>query len=493
MGYYDNLPPVAQLPQADIAGNTLRWQQVRQNKLLQASQQAQSDAAAQSIDKDGNYDSAKFNRLLSANPDAHYNMQPALTENNNQRSQQLANQDADLSLHAKRAGMMAGLVSPYLSKQGLRKADLAPAFGAALSHGLISMDQAQKEYAGLPDDEDSLRKSMRGFFNAAAGPQHGYNDGFGNVQMIDDGGQLRFVKVASPGGGGGASDTGTGVEKTLTPGEASTPTNIKLGNGQDLQTNLSHYTQAVNGHTKPTVPLDVMGDGRYPSQQTTDPSHDMAGIPGPVPGDVDAQQTAARASAEDANRLNQMGTHRNDRMSVLGNMAQDLERFPSGPGRETYRHYAAVLNNTFGTAIKAEEIQDAQSFNKFSAQLAQEQAKTLGAGTDGKLASAIAANPNSALQGNTNRLMLHQLMGNEDAINAKATAWQKSGLSPAQYHQWNQQFSQNFDPRAFQVIRMPPDEQRQIFDEMDKSKQLDEFRRHYNAMKRAGLFQHGDQ
>ncbi|GBD55937.1 hypothetical protein [Gluconobacter wancherniae] len=188
----------------------------------------------------------------------------------------------------------------------------------------------------------------------------------------------------------------------------------------------------------------------------------------------------------------QASANRNDRMAALGNMSSDLEGFTSGPGSERIRHFASVFDNWTGGNWKSSEIESAQSFNKWAQNLANAQCQALGTGTDSKLAAAVHASPNSALQGSTNRLMIHQLMGNEDAINAKAQAWQKAGLQPAQFQQWNQQFSQSFDPRAYQLLRMTPDERKTVFQGMKKSGQIEEFKKNYNAMAAAGLVPSGE-
>lgn len=65
-------------------------------------------------------------------------------------------------------------------------------------------------------------------------------------------------------------------------------------------------------------------------------------------------------------------------------------------------------------------------------------------------------------------------------------------MQPAQFQQWNQQFSQSFDPRAYQLLRMTPDERKTVFQGMKKSGQIEEFKKNYNAMAAAGLVPSGE-
>lgn len=135
-------------------------------------------------------------------------------------------------------------------------------------------------------------------------------------------------------------------------------------------------------------------------------------------------------------------------------------------------------------------MQSAQSFDKWAQNVANAQASAMGH-SDARLAAAEHAMPNSKMQAGTISKMLHELAGNEDAINAKANAWKASGLQPAQYQTWEQNFNQNFNPRAFQLLRMTPAERETAFKEMRASGQLEDFKKTYNSMAAAGLVPSG--
>lgn len=458
-----------------------------QNALLgQKARKAVGNALARHVRKDGSIDYGSAIADAASDPDAAYGLPDAVTQNNSQQAQNIGNQGAQLELNQRKAGMLAGLAAPLMSNPNVTKGDVARQLGVGVAHGLISMDQAQAAYSALPDDSSGIRQQVRGLMDASIGPAHAYNDAYGSMQLVDDGGTLHWQNVGSPASGQGGQNVGGGIAKQTSPETNSAPIDVINPDGSH---SILRRDQVVGGaQGRPTVPPEVMGSGRYPTAQPANPGYQSS----PAAGQTAALTETAQAGAQGANALMQASANRNDRMAALGNMSSDLEGFTSGPGSERIRHFASVFDNWTGGNWKSGEIENAQSFNKWAQNLANAQSQALGTGTDSKLAAAVHASPNSALQGSTNRLMIHQLMGNEDAINAKAQAWQKAGLQPAQFQQWNQQFSQSFDPRAYQLLRMTPDERKTVFQGMKKSGQIEEFKKNYNAMAAAGLVPSGE-
>ncbi|MBB2170491.1 hypothetical protein HLH36_19540, partial [Gluconacetobacter aggeris] len=324
-----------------------------------------------------------------------------------------------------------------------------------------------KVYSSLPADSKGIRTSVRGLMDSLMPGAGQSADAFGSLQLVDVGGHLQWQNVGSPASGQGGVNQGAPISKTLTPGEATAPQPYNDADGKPKIGTRAQVAQAngqggyVDTTNKPTVPLDVMGSGRYPGSQNdfsgagTDAQ--SAGFSaGPPAGQLEAQRATAEVGAKGANALMSAAASRNDRLGMLGNLATDLDGFTSGPGHEKWRALKAFAAN-WGMPIDTSDVDSAQSFNKWAQQLANAQSQALGS-SDARLSAAEHANPNSSLQKETNQLMIHQLMGNEDAINAKGQAWRASGLPAAQYQSWEQQFSQGFDPRAFQMLRMTPTE-----------------------------------
>ena len=360
----------------------------------------------------------------------------------------------------------------------------------------MSLDQAQQSYASLPEGGDELKQQVRGLTDAAIGPEHAYNDAYGSMQLVDVGGHLQWQNVGSAASGQGGVSTGAPIGKTLSPSEATAPQPYndadgkpRIGTRADV-VRANGQGQYLDGASKPTVPLSVMGDGSYPAQTGSGTGAQPGGFAaGPAPGQVDAQIATAKAGADGANALMQAASGRNERMTMLGNMQTELNGFTPGPGRAKIRSIEA-LAQSWGIPWNESEVESAQSFDKWAQNVANAQASAMGH-SDARLAAAEHAMPNSKMQAGTISKMLHELAGNEDAINAKANAWKASGLQPAQYQTWEQNFNQNFNPRAFQLLRMTPAERETAFKEMRASGQLEDFKKTYNSMAAAGLVPSG--
>lgn len=454
------------------------------NKIQQAEYDARmagGNALLGATDDSGRTDYAKARATMARDPKAAYGAAQAMREQNASRQEDVLNQDEQLAFqnHASTAAAngMGRLVNDPSNANVRGYAAFMKRLTPAASDQINTITN---QVLALPTTEQR-KEALKAAFTAHMG-QEASGRVFGTPTSVDDGQTIQTGTQAS-GMDGGAFTPAAGVQRQISPETNSSPMEVTNPDGSRSYV---RRDQVVGG-AKPTVPPEAMGSGRYPTQQPANPGYQAA----PAAGQTEALAATAKAGADGANALMQASANRNDRMAALGNMSSDLEGFTSGPGSERIRHFASVFDNWTVGNWKSSEIESAQSFNKWAQNLANAQSQALGTGTDSKLAAAVHASPNSALQGSTNRLMIHQLMGNEDAINAKAQAWQKAGLQPAQFQQWNQQFSQSFDPRAYQLLRMTPDERKTVFQGMKKSGQIEEFKKNYNAMAAAGLVPSG--
>ncbi|OUJ04979.1 hypothetical protein [Gluconobacter sp. DsW_058] len=473
--------PSDQLAQALSIRNALLG-----NKIQQAEYDARmagGNALLGATDDTGRTDYAKARATMARDPKAAYGAGQAMREQNASRQEDVLNQDEQLAFqnHASTAAAngMGRLVDDPSNANVRGYAAFMKRLTPAASDQINTITN---QVLALPTTEQR-KEALKAAFTAHMG-QEASSRVFGTPTSVDDGQTIQTGTQAS-GMDGGAFTPAAGVQRQISPETNSTPTEIINPDGSRSYV---RRDQVVGGG-KPTVPPEAMGSGRYPTQQPANPGYQAA----PAAGQTEALAATAKAGADGANALMQASANRNDRMAMLGNMGSDLEGFTSGPGREHWRNLEATWNNWTPYSVHADEseIEKAQSFNKWAQNLANAQSQALGTGTDSKLAAAVHASPNSSLQDSTNRLMIHQLQGNEDAINAKAQAWKASRMQPAQFQQWNQQFSQSFDPRAFQMIRMTPQERSTYIEGLKKSGQFDELKNNYNAMAAAGLVPSG--
>ncbi len=474
-----------------------------QNALALAGARARGKAYADNYNPlSGKYDLMGIQKEMSSTDQGSYALPETVTQLRSQQKQAIENDQAQTQLQATRAGHIAGLAAPLMNNPDVTKADVARQLGVGVATGTIDLGTAQKVYSSLPADSKGIRTSVRGLMDSLMPGAGQSADAFGSLQLVDVGGHLQWQNVGSPASGQGGVNQGAPISKTLTPGEATAPQPYNDADGKPKIGTRAQVAQAngqggyVDTTNKPTVPLDVMGSGRYQGSQNDFSGAGANAQPGgfsagPPAGQLEAQRATAEAGAKGANALLSADAGRNDRLAMLGNMDTDLDGFTSGPGHDRMRKIQATFNNIVPGAEWGERgIESAQSFNKWAQQLANAQSQALGS-SDARQAAAEHANPNSGLQKETNQLMIHQLMGKEDAIHAKANAWRASGLPAAQYQAWDQQFSQNFDPRAFQILRMTPAERQKVFQGMKNTGQLDEFKQTYNRMAAAGLVPSG--
>ncbi len=478
----------------EMAGQAISYKNaLLGNKIQQAeydARLAQGRALQGATDASGRTDYARARATMAADPAAAYGAAEAYSAQNRNRAEDVLNQEAQLSYQEHARNAAAGAFIRAAQNPTDANIQGAGAFIAHLTPGATDQIRtATRDLLSLPTA--AQRSEAIKTLATSTLPGHDQiSQAFGTPTMVDDGQTIQSGTQGAAMDGGAFTPTG-GVQRQVSPEFNAHPVTVT---GPDGTPRI--VTQgSVVGTAKPTVPLDVMGSGRYPGGASDFSGPGMAAQPGgyvagPPAGQVEAQRTTAEAGAKGANALMSAAASRNDRLGMLGNMATDLEGFWSGPGYDKARRVAQLFNVVSPIPVDSSGIEAAQSFNKWAQQLANAQSQALGS-SDARLSAAEHANPNSSLQKETNQLMIHQLMGNEDAINAKAQAWRASGLPASQYQSWDQEFSQGFDPRAFQVLRMTPSEREKMFKGMRESGQMDEFKRSYNRMAAAGLVPSG--
>ncbi|GBR01993.1 hypothetical protein ACFFGF_04745 [Asaia lannensis] len=457
--------------------NALLGNKIRQSEY--DARVAQGNALLGATGADGQVDYAKARAAMARDPAAAYGAVDAYRQQNASRNDDL--QNAEASKNA---------VGSIMSFVGANPDAAHLDAGARMAKAVLPKSQWGQIDAivhQIGSHPNGIAGGVAQITNSMQAPQGQEQNVYGTAGATVDNGQQTIIGTQGSAMTGGQFRPATTVQKETSPEFNSAPTEVINPDGSRSYVRRDQIVGTGGG--RPTVPPEAMGSGRYPSQQAGNPGYQAA----PAAGQTEAIAATAKAGAEGANALMQASANRNDRMAMLGNMASDLEGFTSGPGRERWRNIEATWNNWTPYSVHSgeSEIEKAQSFNKWAQNLANAQSQALGTGTDSKLAAAVHASPNSSLQDSTNRLMIHQLQGNEDAINAKAQAWKSSGLQPAQFQQWNQQFSQSFDPRAFQMIRMTPAERTTYIEGLKKSGQFDELKKNYNAMAAAGLVPDG--
>jgi hypothetical protein len=194
----------------------------------------------------------------------------------------------------------------------------------------------------------------------------------------------------------------------------------------------------------------------------------------PPPGFAERQAGGAALDTKLAGNLADAAEGSPARIGILGNLSDNIDKFAAGPGADWTKVAKSFVNRNVplpaGWQFDPKSIGAQEEFNKQAMQLAQSQFQTIGGtGTDSKFASAFETSPNDALSALGNKGIIRLLKGNEDALQAKNSAWlQTANANPnASYRQFSQQFNSNFDPRVFQFKYLNPAERQEYFSKLD--------------------------
>ena len=498
------LTPMEALKQAGQATDV-----INANRLFNANL-ARGQALQQSIDQDtGLPDPRKANRLLAMDPTA----APIMAEAVNQTQALQGQQQTQAAQRVAWATNALGSLMSDNDGAGPSMDRVQQALAAGTKTGILTPTDQAAVIAGMPTGDDprsmATRQHMLQTLNEQLqSAQQRLANVTGAPDQMSDNQQVQPGIRGGPLGGKFGTFTPTGSATQLYPSRADLlsqqtgvdgagrPTVTPLGTraGQQGAGALTGPAGAGLANPPGQLPASLVPagyTGRYASKAP--PAVDGAVPVGLAPGDAEAQSSLKQASVKQGADLQQASDQSPSRLSVLNNMATDLAHFTPGPGqtRETYaqsliQRYAPDVAKNFG--VDPQRVASAESFDKFASQLSLQQAGALGGGTDAKLQQAMHANPNGGMSKLTLQQMIPVLQGNEDAIQAKNQAWQKwqAQNGPGTYGTFSTQFNQSFDPRAFQLLRMRPEDQAAMLASMSPTDRA-AFRQKVNAMGESGI------
>ena len=221
--------------------------------------------------------------------------------------------------------------------------------------------------------------------------------------------------------------------------------------------------------TPPAVPAAAPGSPAAPAA-----APNPAGQPIPVP---------AASDLDYFRDVSARGVASRDRSAQLGNMLGDAAQFTTGPlaGIQSKLRNAGIAIGIPGINVEGQSAQE--SFNKLASAIALAQ----GSASDAKLNVATSANPHQELSPAGVQLIVKQLQGNEDYIQARAKlAANYNGTQ----RKFESEVASNLDPRAFQFARMEPAERQTWYKNLKKADQ-EAVQKSYNWAHEKGLIAGG--
>lgn len=237
---------------------------------------------------------------------------------------------------------------------------------------------------------------------------------------------------------------GSPITNQLSPAQLATPTQIGVDkNGAPIMGTLGQFLGKTGA--------SPLGTGRQIPPALRGPNAPAPGVvTGLGPAQNAAQTETGGASAKAFNDITDQGVAARSQGAVLDNMLADTSQFTTGPGAETIQKLREV-GTRLGFPVDATATSASESFNKLASQLANAQ----GAGSDARLAVNQSANPHSSLSPGGVDMILRQLRGNADYLQARQTL--AAGYpDKADRAGFEKSIGGNLDPRVFQYARMDP-------------------------------------
>ena len=441
---------------------------ILQQRRQLAAQLAVGRAMQAATDSSGNTDYKQAAANIAADPDAAPLAGQAMQDNLSQANTAAGTANTQQATLAAKAGVYAHAMQSLITKgASVTPADVTAVGQDMVNTGMFTPQDIAKEQSNMPTSSGQALQDFVARHQAQAGQvlaQLGVTAP--SAVVVRQGGRDTYTtqNAGIYGGGLNAPQPGSVVKLGLSPTEQAgqiprvNPTTLQPENVTVRQ---QLRDEGAGDLTDPPPPGAVPGSDKYPwlhpqgqGGAAPAPTTPRAVVMGPAPGVTGAAGSQQLGGAQAAQALVDSAADRPNRMAAINNMLGDLTQFTSGPGwNGLVRKSFATLNNFTGLGVDEKGIEAAQSFDKVGQQIANSQAKAMGS-TNEVLTANMHANPNSSLQTGTNQQILHTYLGNEDAIQAKANAWQqalKRGAQPGDFNAWNNNFNQNFDPRAYQM------------------------------------------
>lgn len=460
-------------------GAQLQQQQVDQ--AMRANSAVSQAYQAATNPQTGEVDQNALIAAISQNPDAAYNLPTIQGQLLEQRNKQLEFDKNQFELAQKRTTALKNGLGSFINKPDLSQKDIIGMIATGVKDGTATPEQAVRYMQDMPSDPAKLREWATQKYLQSLGDDAQLKAMLPQTQILNTGGQQQILNIDPL---TGQPRVAGNLQNTLSPEAASTPTTVF--NPQTGAQEIIPRSQFVAG-AQGVAPGGAPMSGRYPGQA---PQTFQAG---PSLGQAAAAETLGKGSAEGALSLQQTAEGSPQRVYFLQDMMAQLPKFESGPTADwTAKANALALQLAPGVAAKMgidpQSVASKEEFTKFATNLAINTSAGLGAGTDSKLATAVAGNPNASLSKLGNEQIMKVLIGTERATQAKNMAWQNSGEQPQNYGKWSAQWNKDVDPRVFVAPELTQAERVKMFKGLSE-KDRAAFSRSYNQAVRDGIIQ----
>jgi hypothetical protein len=448
--------------QPNILQNMMGVTQLRGQIQAQKSNSALSRILQQSIDPaTGQPDMNKALSMAAKDPDAAYNLPAFQAQILQQKNNQLQYDTGQLEQAQKRTDNLSAGFGSLLGSQTITPQNVMKVASEGIKLGLYTPEEAVSFTTDMPTDPGALRDWVKQKYIGFSQNSDRLKSMLPQTQIINSGGSQQIMNIDPSTG----QPTLTGqVQNSMAPGDANSMVTIfDPQTGTQRMVTKAQAAAMANGQgAQPGYTPDTSG-GPMGSGRLTPITGGAPGIQaGPSLGAAGAADVVGKGAAEASLALQQSADNAPQAIYQLQNMRSSLGDISTGPNADWQgKAQALALQVAPGVAqrlgIDPQKVASLEEFKKFSTQLAQSVAGQLGEGTDSKLASAVAANPNSSLSKLGNEQIIDVLIATQRATQAKNSAWQAAGLPAEQYNKFSSQWNKDVDPRLFTLQDMPRD------------------------------------
>lgn len=433
------------------------WSRAQLNAL--AVQKAQGEQAVgqawqQAIDpQTGELDINKFRQnVAKAGPAAAFAAQSgmgagqAISSNQLQQAQQ-------------KIGQINGALGALLDKPNVGASDVMGSLTNLVANGVLTPQEAARELATLPSDPTALRTALQQHQLRGLALENQIGQIYPTVGQQTAPGGVSVPILQQPGRKGGALSQGAGgVLQGLPATVLDQPFPYLDDKGRQKSPTLRQfmidhgYTFAAEGGpggAPGSLPSSLRGTGAQSSAPNVPQPGPKEPQTSPSKAELAQMEGEATTSVEGFRNISKAATASRDRSAILGNMLGDVSQFTTGPLAGIVSRLRNLGINLGVPGLNVEGQSAQESFNKLAAQLANAQ----GAGSDSRMLVNIEANPHQELSPAGATLMIHQLQGNEDYLQARGNL---AAAYPDQknVNKFETEMRAKLDPRAFQFHRM---------------------------------------
>lgn len=379
------------------------------------------------IGEDGTVDQNKLMQGISSNPLIAPVAAEAVQAGNTMQQGKVAVDQAKFNLIQDQMKFTRETLGSLAVDPDLTPAKVIEATGKLIAQGIISPQQAAVEISSMPQDPDKLRGFITQHLTNSMAASEKFQAAYGSIYMTQ-----------------GKGENG---EDIVTP--------IAVPSAPGMPARVAGAPAAPEAS-----PLGAASPNAAPGQQTSQGAF-VTSLPAGQQKNLEESATAVQNLRKDLEAVPQ-------RMFTLNKALTSLKNAPTGKGSDWQNTVKSYVQTLVGEGVipgvDAEQIKSFDEANKYLIQYAQQQASTVGSGTDAALSTALSGNANTHISNLAAQDVVKANMALERMRLAQGLLFDSSKQPDNKYSAYAVQWGKNIDPVAFGVDLMEPKLRKKYFE-----------------------------